>query len=210
MNLTSRLGLIARLRRGKVARQKLVESHLNKGIAYQLRATREKLGWSQERLSKEVGMNQNAISRLESPDYGRPTLTTLRRLATAFDVALIVRFVPFSELADWVSGTPRIDKGLSSTTLAVPCFSVEESQGIFGPPQPHSSDGEPITAATANAAGQIEATWQTPVANKDPLLGGGFKAERLSMQEQRSKELTAPYIIDAELSGLALAGQARR
>src|SRR5690349_18360152 len=106
-NSSSREAIVSRLRRGKVARQQFTESHLAKTIAYQIRATRDKLGWSQERLATEVGMNQNAISRLESPQYGKPTLTTLKRMASALDVGLIVRFVPFSELADWVSGTSR-------------------------------------------------------------------------------------------------------
>ena len=76
-------------------------------------------------------MPQNAISRLESPDYGRPTLTTLRRLATALDVGLVVHFVPFSQLIDWVSGTPRVDRGLSTGSLAVPSFEEEEKNGVF-------------------------------------------------------------------------------
>lgn len=76
-------------------------------------------------------MNQNAISRLESSDYGKPTITTLKRLAAAMDVGLIVRFVPFSEMVDWVSGTPRTISGLTTSALAVPCFKDEERDGIF-------------------------------------------------------------------------------
>src|ERR1039457_5142222 len=100
MNLNSREAVVQRLRRGKTSRQRFVESNLAKAIAHQLRATRDKLGWCQERLAREVGMNQNPISRLESPAYGKQTLTTLKRLGAAMDVALIVRFVPFSELID--------------------------------------------------------------------------------------------------------------
>jgi len=131
MNLNSRPAVVQRLRRGKTTRQHFVESNLAKAIAHQLRATRDKLGWSQERLAREVGMNQNAISRLESPEYGKQTLTTLKRLSAAMDVALIVRFVPFSELIDWVSGTPRTAHGLSAAALAVPDFESEEREGVF-------------------------------------------------------------------------------
>ena len=132
MHLNSRQALIARLRRGKSARKQFVESHLAKSTAYQLRATRERRKWSQEQLAREVGMNQNAISRLESPDYGKATITTLKRLASALDVALVVRLVPFSELVDWVSGTPRVVGGLVTEALAVPSFDVEEEDGVFG------------------------------------------------------------------------------
>jgi hypothetical protein len=70
-------------------------------------------------------MNQNAISRLESPNYGKATLTTLRRIAKTFDIAILVRFVPFSQMADWVSGTPHLDLGLSPESLRLPSFSQE-------------------------------------------------------------------------------------
>ncbi len=79
-------------------------------------------------------MNQNAISRLESEDYGKPTITTLKRLAAALDVCLIVRFAPFSEVIDWVSGTPHLNSGLTSDALAVPAFAIEEARGIFSAP----------------------------------------------------------------------------
>jgi transcriptional regulator with XRE-family HTH domain len=132
MFLNSLDAVVARLRRGKHVRKQFVESHINKTLAHQIRATRDRLGWSQERLAREVGMNQNAISRLESPDYGKPTITTLKRLAAALDVALVVRLVPFSELAYWVSGTSYLNKGLSTESLAVPDFAAEDSSGALG------------------------------------------------------------------------------
>jgi transcriptional regulator with XRE-family HTH domain len=131
MNSDGRKILIRRLRRGKAVRAQFVASHMAKGVAFQIRAIRDRLKLSQEQLAAEVGMTQNAISRLESPDYGKPTLTTLRRLAAAFDVGLIVRFVPFSELGDWVSGTPRVNEGLSGESLAIPGFDAEEEAGVF-------------------------------------------------------------------------------
>lgn len=86
---------------------------------------RDRENWSQEELAERVGMNQNAISRLENPFYGKATLTTLKRLAAAFDVGLVVRFVPFGELVDWVSSTPRVNTGLSTEALSVPSFEAE-------------------------------------------------------------------------------------
>jgi transcriptional regulator with XRE-family HTH domain len=123
--------LIKRLRRGKKVREQFVSSHLSKGIAFQIRATRDRLGWNQDRLAKEVGMTQNAISRLESPEYGKPTITTLKRLAAALDIGIVVHFVPFSQMIDWTSGTRRVDPGLSTESLAVPNFSAEEEAGVF-------------------------------------------------------------------------------
>ena len=131
MNLNSKKRLIARLRRGRKVREQFVASHLGKGISHQLRATRDLMGWSQERLAKEAGMNQNAISRLESSSYGKSTITTLKRLAASMDVGLVVRFVPFSEMIDWVSATPRRIEGLTTSALAVENFAREEAAGVF-------------------------------------------------------------------------------
>lgn len=128
-HLNSKDQLIERIKRGPKDRAKFVASHVDKGIAYQIRALRDRQNMSQEELAALVGMNQNAISRLESPERGRPTITTLKRLAEAFDVALTVRFAPFSKLINWVSGTPFIEEGLSTESLAVPKFGEELQQG---------------------------------------------------------------------------------
>ena len=40
------------------------------------------------------------IARLENPDYGKFSLSTLLKLASAFDVALLIRFVAFGELLE--------------------------------------------------------------------------------------------------------------
>jgi transcriptional regulator with XRE-family HTH domain len=86
---------------------------------------------SQIDLAREAGMTPNNLSRLESPDYGKQTISSLKRIAEALDVALVVRFVPFSQYIDWLSGTPRIDEGISPNTLAVPSFEKEEEEHLI-------------------------------------------------------------------------------
>jgi len=108
-----------------------VESHINKGLAYQLRAMREARNWSQGELAALIDMPQTAISRLESPNYGKPTITTLKRVARVYDVGLDVRFVPFSLLVDRMSKTPHMDMGLTSDSVDVPSYEEEEEQGAF-------------------------------------------------------------------------------
>lgn len=87
----------------KAFREAYVESHINDAIAYQIRAMRKARGWNQKQLGERIPgkMAQEAIARLENPNYGRYSLDTLKRLAAAFDVALIVRFARFSELVNW-------------------------------------------------------------------------------------------------------------
>lgn len=106
---------IAASLRGKEDRELFVEEEVDTGLPFQIRALRKARGWSQKELADQLGMTQEGISRLESLDYGRCTLTTLKRLAAVFDVALVVRFEPFSKLVDWVAT-------LSSEDLAVPDF----------------------------------------------------------------------------------------
>ena len=72
-------------------------------IACQIKALREKNEWVQGELAKRTNKEQPTIAQLEDPNYGRYSLVTLKKLANAFDVALIVRFVPFSELVDWLA-----------------------------------------------------------------------------------------------------------
>lgn len=76
-------------------------------------------------------MTQNNISRLESPDYGNYSLASLRRIAGALDVGLVVRFVPFSQYVDWLSSTPHLDYGLSPEALAPASFEQEEKRRVY-------------------------------------------------------------------------------
>ncbi|MBV9757759.1 MAG: helix-turn-helix transcriptional regulator [Alphaproteobacteria bacterium] len=84
-------------------RHAFVEATLSSGIGAQIFALREARGWSQEELGEKVGMAQSRISLLEG-GYESYSLRTLKRFASVFDVALVVRFIPFSELVDWVTG----------------------------------------------------------------------------------------------------------
>jgi hypothetical protein len=75
--------------------------------------------------------SQNGISRLESPNYGKATTTTLKKLAAVYDVGLVVRFVPFSKMADWVSANPYVERGLSPESVNVKDFEEEEQSGAL-------------------------------------------------------------------------------
>ena len=108
-----------------------MESHLSKNLAFQIRGMRDREEWSQQELAGKAEMTQNAISRLENPFYGKATITTLKRIAAVFDVALVVRFVPFSYLTKWVTGTPYEEHGLSMESSVIPSF-AQEDQVVLG------------------------------------------------------------------------------
>ena len=126
-NLNSRNDLIQRLQGGQPARTRFVESHLDKKLAFQIRSLRGDS--SQEEVERLTGIKQQVFSRLENPSYGKSTLTTLKRIAAAFDVALLVEFIPFSQLVNRVSGTPYTERGFSPETMNVPNFEEEAKLG---------------------------------------------------------------------------------
>lgn len=99
----------------KEFRDAFVDERITTGIAYQIRSLREKKGWSQTQLGEKANKPQSVISRIEDPDYGKFSLQTLKELASTFDVALLVEFVPFSELLERI-------RDLSPKRLAVTGF----------------------------------------------------------------------------------------
>ena len=87
------------------AKEAFVEAELINGLAHQIRILREQRGWTQKELAKRVSTSQNTISRLENPSYGRYTFRTLLGLSKAFDVALFVRYLPFSKFLEMTRDT---------------------------------------------------------------------------------------------------------
>ena len=132
--LISRLGLLQRFRRGKEARARFVESHLDKTIAFQIRSLRSKAGWTQGEFAEHLGIkHQNNVSaRLENPAYGKHSLTTLKKIAATCDVALVVWFVPFGRFLDWLTRTPFMDEGLTEGFYTVPSFGEEFGAAVLG------------------------------------------------------------------------------
>lgn len=84
----------------KQYRDAYVASQIRISLPMQCRALREGREWTQPQLADAAGMSQPRISEIERPGERRLNLDTLLRLASAFDVALQVRFVPFSKLVD--------------------------------------------------------------------------------------------------------------
>jgi len=97
-------------------------------LPLQIRALRKQFVGTQPELSRLTGMKQSRISNMEKPGKVHFSLETLQRLAEAFDVALIVRFAPFSELLDW-------SDRFNPESFQVPSF-TEELDGSAAPAQP--------------------------------------------------------------------------
>jgi transcriptional regulator with XRE-family HTH domain len=124
-------------------REALAIEHVNTTLAIQIRMMRENHQWKQSDLAAQLGKHQETVSQWENPDYGRHSMTTLKALAAAFDVALLVKFIPFSELVqDMVS--------LSETRLSPPSFG-EEQYHVLASVSANSNLMEDIKVIDANS-----------------------------------------------------------
>jgi transcriptional regulator with XRE-family HTH domain len=153
MTLHSKGNLLENLR-DKKFRDSFVSARVDGGTAFQVRYMREKEGWTQEELARRLATSQNAVWRLESPNYGKANIGTLKRIASTFDVALIVRFVRFSELVNHV---------LNQTTDSVTVDSFDEDYELWeqeAPAAAHSTFQSSVvtnrSALAAAVAGQSQ------------------------------------------------------
>ncbi|HZF30402.1 MAG TPA: helix-turn-helix transcriptional regulator [Gammaproteobacteria bacterium] len=119
-NSTRHREIYERLGRGKEYREAFVESEINIGIPFQIKAMREAREWTQKELGSRSAKQQSVISQLETPGYGNLTLSTLKKLAAAFDVALMVRFVSFRELVSRAAH-------LSDSDMKIPSYGVDRA-----------------------------------------------------------------------------------
>lgn len=76
------------------------EAHLNSMIAMQIKTIREQREWNQARLAVETQMAQPRISLLEDVNYSAWSVSTLKRIARAYDLRLNVSFEEFGSLAE--------------------------------------------------------------------------------------------------------------
>jgi len=127
-------------------RSAFVASQISVGIPFQLRGLLKARGKTQEWLAQEAGMRQPRISHLLTPGKASPNIETLRRLAEAFDCGLAVRFVPFSELAEW---SERFDP----ETFSVPAF--EGDRGFFEDSELEAPLVESLSSGIAHASTKV-------------------------------------------------------
>jgi transcriptional regulator with XRE-family HTH domain len=85
-----------------------MESHAVSRLAAQLHALRKQRNWSQQQLAERSGIAQERISKIENADFTSITLSTLNKLARAFDVDVRVAFESFSQgILDVVNLSPK-------------------------------------------------------------------------------------------------------
>jgi transcriptional regulator with XRE-family HTH domain len=95
------MSVISRRFADELAEKKMRDAYLSgqtrTKLTNQIRAIRNQRGWSQGEFAQILGKPQSNVSRLENRGYGNFTLNTLFELASAFDVGLVVEFVPYDD-----------------------------------------------------------------------------------------------------------------
>jgi transcriptional regulator with XRE-family HTH domain len=147
--------------RNKPYRDKFVAAHLSINIVAQMQTLREARGWSQKELADRAKMSPSRISVMEDPSYDKFTLSTLKRLASALDVALVTRFTTFSDLVNWVSNlSPEKLEVLSfgDDKIADAAMVVERAPEIARKARIHSSGpGNPASSGFPDDNAQPQA-----------------------------------------------------
>lgn len=84
----------------KEFRDCFAEDQIRVRLALQIRALRQQRGLSQSQFGELVGMPQSSVARFENPDSGRLTLSSLFKIAAAFDIAFVGEFVDHKALLE--------------------------------------------------------------------------------------------------------------
>jgi len=134
--------------KNKEYRDAFASEHVWTGVPFQVKTLRDDRQWSQESLAKEAEMGQSQICRLEDINYGSFTMKSLLRLASAFDVALVVKFVPFSRLLKETEDLSP--EALSAESFSKDKFEPEHKQPVLA----KANVLEFLTGAQAEASRQ--------------------------------------------------------
>lgn len=157
-------------------RKVFVQERVRSFVALQIRSLRDQRKMTQQQLGDAIGMAQTWVSKLENPDYGKMTISTLLRLANAFDTDLEIKFQPFSKtIHDLPTQGPDY--------FRVPSFKEEVEAGVLS--QEHLLIEEREDALVASLSTADESSFVT--VEKITNVPTGW--EPFEMSNVRSHEL---------------------
>lgn len=136
------------------ARKAFVDAELVNGLAHQIRVLRKQREWTQQDLACRLNTTQAAVSRLEDPSYGRFSVKSLLALGEAFDVALHVRFLPFSKflVETWDTREERFHAESYEEECGVVQFFSEAKSSSYVNSLSHESPSSCYRVITVQAA----------------------------------------------------------
>ncbi len=184
--MSTKSKLIQKLRNRKDYREAFVASQISTGIPFQIRALRKQFNWSQKDLAEATQMLQPRICAMEQAGYGDFTLNTLKKLASAFDVGLLVRFAPCGELVNWADN-------FSPDTFSVP--SSKEDPVLC-----RRESGTELRAVQNELSGSASQLNQgiSPLL-REATMEGNYKAVYRSLRETDEPQLGGAAMAATEL-----------
>lgn len=171
MNMNLRNQLLEKFA-DKEYRDNFVQEYIFSRVPLKIKSMRDARDMSQQDLGQMAGIAQPWVSKLEDPNYGRLTLSTLLKIASAFDVALHVDFVPFSEILNRSTL-------LSEDDFAVPSYDSDKTLVYVEPRPPEAKQLEQANivfrlAGNQKAETTKKFTLQQPSGAAPCQLGLGF------------------------------------
>lgn len=149
-------------RKSKKARESFVAEQMGSTVAAQIFTMRSTNRMTQQKLAEAINSVQTRIPVLEDPSYQNYSVQTLLRIAAAFDVGLVVRFVPFKQIEDWAGSSTAQD-------LLPPSFQEEEKLLAA------NGDKEAISmpAITAESASRIPSIVRSDLKPSNEIINVG-------------------------------------
>lgn len=175
-----RTSLVARLIENNNTRVAYIRAKLSVNLSSQVRALRKKYFRTQAELAQAADMKQSRISDMERPGVVNFNIETLIRLAAAFKVGLLIKFVPYSEMARWSNNfvqdtfeATQIENDTAFLTPHVQASAPEETPATFGallgePKLPRRN--EPTNAIEAANTSTAYSPWGT--AHEKGIMAG--------------------------------------
>jgi transcriptional regulator with XRE-family HTH domain len=140
--MNDRLQTISKLEASRDSRESYVLAKLRTLVPAQIRALRFKSDMPRQAdLARAATKQQSQISDYETPGAANVTLETLARLAATFEVGLVVKFVPFSEMRDWENSFSQDafnvvrlhdDRAFHAPVVQIPARELEGAAALTG------------------------------------------------------------------------------
>ncbi len=138
--------LLGNFKSSKEYRHAFVEEKVRTQLAIQVKAIREQRGIGRPEFASLMKKAPSWVFRLEDPNQPPPTISTLLRVAEAFDTDLEISFSSFSGLLN------RLER-LAPESFEVPSFGEEVREGAFDRSMSHEEQAQILEELGRSSAG---------------------------------------------------------
>lgn len=145
-------------------RRAYIDAFTDASIATQIKVLREQRQLTQAALAELSGLKQSQISTFENEDNSSWTVKTLKKVAKALDLALVVKFESFGNVLPDIQGFGRSnleresfdrDPVFSGTTVVIKTTGADEIE----PMEPSEEVGQSVVIQAADRFGLSRNTW---------------------------------------------------